>query len=139
MHLEATVTLAGALRRGVGARSSTDRASDYGSEGLGFESLRARSVGHTLRSSFFMRFRSGHVELTRSQPRQVRVEALPRAVEFDPPGLGGPMNDDFRNLECMFCHENDGEIVRNGRFAFVVICNSCGYAQAALLPQLLAS
>ena len=49
------------------------------------------------------------------------------------------MNDDIRNLECMFCHENDGEIVRNGRFAFVVICNSCGYAQAALLPQLLAS
>src|SRR5690349_18912113 len=29
-------------RLGAGARSSTDRASDYGSEGLGFESLRAR-------------------------------------------------------------------------------------------------
>src|SRR5215831_3075764 len=27
---------------GTGARSSTDRASDYGSEGWGFESLRAR-------------------------------------------------------------------------------------------------
>ncbi len=27
-----------------GARSSTDRASDYGSEGWGFESLRARKV-----------------------------------------------------------------------------------------------
>ena len=27
----------------MSARSSTDRASDYGSEGLGFESLRARS------------------------------------------------------------------------------------------------
>ena len=27
---------------GKSARSSTDRASDYGSEGLGFESLRAR-------------------------------------------------------------------------------------------------
>jgi hypothetical protein len=26
------------------ARSSTDRASDYGSEGLGFESLRARTI-----------------------------------------------------------------------------------------------
>jgi hypothetical protein len=30
-------------QRAAGARSSTDRASDYGSEGLGFESLRARS------------------------------------------------------------------------------------------------
>ena len=30
--------------RGSGARSSTDRASDYGSEGWGFESLRARQV-----------------------------------------------------------------------------------------------
>ena len=32
-----------AASRGSGARSSTDRASDYGSEGLGFESLRARN------------------------------------------------------------------------------------------------
>src|ERR1700760_5107805 len=30
--------------RGTSARSSTDRASDYGSEGWGFESLRARQV-----------------------------------------------------------------------------------------------
>ena len=29
---------------GTGARSSTDRASDYGSEGWGFESLRARDI-----------------------------------------------------------------------------------------------
>jgi hypothetical protein len=29
---------------GYCARSSTDRASDYGSEGLGFESLRARNT-----------------------------------------------------------------------------------------------
>jgi hypothetical protein len=31
---------------GTSARSSTDRASDYGSEGWGFESLRARQVRH---------------------------------------------------------------------------------------------
>ena len=34
------------------ARSSTDRASDYGSEGWGFESLRARSVGRASQVEF---------------------------------------------------------------------------------------
>ena len=67
------------------------------------------------------------------------LEHFPGRWIFDPLGQGGPVNDDVRNFECMFCHENDSEIVRNGRFAFVVICNSCGYAQAASLPQLLAS
>src|SRR4051812_11426980 len=46
--------------RGRCARSSTDRASDYGSEGLGFESLRARSTAPAdLRSAgaFFVRGR----------------------------------------------------------------------------------
>ncbi len=33
-----------ATERATGTRGSTDRASDYGSEGWGFESLRVRSV-----------------------------------------------------------------------------------------------
>gem|GEM_PF-1017539 len=36
----------------LGARSSTDRASDYGSEGLGFESLRAHFLAFARLSQF---------------------------------------------------------------------------------------
>jgi hypothetical protein len=32
------------MQKQASARSSTDRASDYGSEGLGFESLRAHFI-----------------------------------------------------------------------------------------------
>ena len=51
--LAARLLQAGAGQPKTGTRSSTDRASDYGSEGWGFESLRVRHVsagqGHLLR------------------------------------------------------------------------------------------
>ena len=59
MHPEAPARLLAALHpRGVGARSSTDRAFDYGSKGWEFESLRARQawlMNHPARSRVLIR------------------------------------------------------------------------------------
>ena len=60
-------------KKRVSARSSTDRASDYGSEGLGFESLRAH---------FFL---EGNVEIIFLRPFQchksVTDESLQRLLQ----------------------------------------------------------
>ncbi len=97
-------------RRQPGARSSTDRASDYGSEGWGFESLRARSSRSAGRSRLTWAFvfpaptGSGSVTsaigtlLTALLTVSSRVGALVRALvrrvvrylAARPEGLGGP-------------------------------------------------
>lgn len=52
---------------------------------------------------------------------------------------GEPMDSMNSFIECAFCHSCDCDVVRNQTYAFVVLCNECGYAQSATLPQLLAS
>ncbi len=68
----------------VGARSSTDRASDYGSEGWGFESLRARHLDHDANP----RLTSAYVllepalRLPRSAPNRRLLQRCTAAASF---------------------------------------------------------
>jgi uncharacterized Zn finger protein len=44
-----------------------------------------------------------------------------------------------QDLSCSFCHSEEFEVVRNDAKGFVVLCNECGFAQAATLAHLIAS
>lgn len=49
------------------------------------------------------------------------------------------MDTTTSDFECDFCHACDGDVVRNQTYAFLALCNECGYARPATVSQLLAS
>src|SRR4051794_14609822 len=70
----------GLWARATGARSSTDRASDYGSEGWGFESLRARSLRQRPPGPDQQQCRSGLRGLPPKESRQAPSGAILGAI-----------------------------------------------------------
>ena len=64
-----------------GARSSTDRASDYGSEGLGFESLRAHQ--HAAANLSVDHGFGGQLPLERTFPTRFPGSAKCEVIELD--------------------------------------------------------
>jgi hypothetical protein len=88
------------VTRRTGARSSTDRASDYGSEGLGFESLRARFVNSPGRHRLTLAFSFRSHNLVASNTRRCgQVTSLSTSL-WSPTGSGSRTRPQSPKVRC---------------------------------------
>ena len=105
-----------------GARSSTDRASDYGSEGLGFESLRAHQ--HAAANLSVDHGFGGQLPLERTFPTRFLGSAKCEVIELDgePTSLATSKKRSVLRLRLRYQYLSFRKLA--GAFAPVTLCES---------------